>query len=92
MEWEVVKSCRKNGWIAFRSAGSHSIVDVVAIDPKDMTVRLFQCKNKKMRQSEVNREVNKIKSNGLHTCYKTMVYCYLVSGIEDEDGTKWTLV
>ena len=43
-EYKVVHQERDKGCIAFRSAGSHSPVDVVSIDVVNKKIRLIQCK------------------------------------------------
>lgn len=44
-EREVVNNARKRGDIAFRSAGSHSPIDVVVIDEQVKTIYFIQCKD-----------------------------------------------
>ena len=51
-ERKIVNMARGLGWIAFRSAGSHSPIDVVIIDPKNKTVRFIQCKSDKLHKSQ----------------------------------------
>ena len=46
-EYEIVKAARDLGALAFRSAGSHSIVDIVAIFHKEKRIELIQCKRGK---------------------------------------------
>ena len=46
-EYELVKEARKNGQIAFRSAGSHSPIDVVVIGEQNKIIYFIQCKNSK---------------------------------------------
>ena len=48
-ERELVNKARKEGKVAFRSAGSHSKVDVCLWDPKFHYIQLVQCKTKKSR-------------------------------------------
>ena len=43
-ERAVVNRARERGKLAFRSAGSHTIVDVVIIDERYHTIDLIQCK------------------------------------------------
>lgn len=54
-ERRVVNEYRAKGWISFRSAGSHSPIDVVAIDPQSRMVKIFQCKGDKMPQSQKDK-------------------------------------
>jgi len=46
-ERKLVNESREEGKIAFRSAGSHSPIDVVIIDTKNMKIWLYQCKKGK---------------------------------------------
>jgi len=48
----LVNKARKEGKISFRSAGSHSIIDVVIIDIKKKIIELIQVKNKKLYGKE----------------------------------------
>ena len=43
-EREIVNSAREAGRLSFRSAGSHSPIDVVVIDSKKRTIELIQAK------------------------------------------------
>ena len=43
-ERKVVNENREMGCIAFRSAGSHSPIDVIVINPVNRTIQLIQCK------------------------------------------------
>lgn len=43
-EYKIVWDLRSRGWLAFRSAGSHSPVDVVAINPEKKEILLIQSK------------------------------------------------
>jgi len=47
-ERRIVNSHRNDGCIAFRSAGSHSPIDVVVIDNQHHRIKLIQCKPKSM--------------------------------------------
>ena len=51
-EREFVNTARKCGHISFRSAGSHSPIDVIVIDPQSKTISLIQAKAKSMCQKE----------------------------------------
>ena len=50
----IVNIARKQGYIAFRSAGSHSPIDVVVIKPEIREIHLYQCKpdNFSLKQKE----------------------------------------
>ena len=50
-EYKVVHEAKAKGHIAFRSAGSHSPVDVVDIDIHERFIRLVQCKPDSMSAS-----------------------------------------
>jgi len=43
-EYAVIKEAKSEGKIAFRSAGSHSPIDVVTIDPRFHNIEFIQCK------------------------------------------------
>lgn len=47
-ERRIMNKARKEGKIAFRSAGSHSCVDVAIIDVKKRTIEFVQSKPKSM--------------------------------------------
>ena len=51
-EWKIVKEEKEKGAIAFRSAGSHSPVDVVSISPETRRIYLIQCKPDSMPESQ----------------------------------------
>lgn len=44
----IVNEARAKGLISFRSAGSHSPIDVVVIDSIHKTIQFIQCKPKSM--------------------------------------------
>lgn len=60
-EYKIVNQCKEKGFIAFRSAGSHSPVDVVAINPGTKQIRLIQAKPDSMNdhQKQKIRDSNK---------------------------------
>lgn len=49
------------GWICLRSAGSHSPIDVVAINPATRQLRLIQCKPKSMNDTQKQKIRNENK-------------------------------
>jgi Holliday junction resolvase len=57
-EYRIVKTLKSQGYIAFRSAGSHSPFDVVAINPDTKLIILVQSKLRgKKNLSKVEREI-----------------------------------
>lgn len=44
LEREIVRKARDDGLISFRSAGSHSPIDVIIIDAENGRIDLLQCK------------------------------------------------
>lgn len=44
LERKVVNQARAKGYISFRSAGSHSPIDLVIVNHKDRKIELVQCK------------------------------------------------
>ena len=87
-ERQLVETFKKAGWIAFRSAGSHSPIDVVGINPKTMEVKLVQCKNKVLTNGAVNKEIEYIQESGLHTQYMTAVRVMLAYKEKGHRGFK----
>ena len=65
-EYKTVHEMRDKGFIAQRTAGSHSPVDVIAIHPEKKLIRLIQCKPDSMNahQQQKIRNENK-KLNGM---------------------------
>ena len=55
-EYETVNSEREEGCLAFRSAGSHSPIDVVSISRGDKTIRFIQCKSGKTSHKGLKKE------------------------------------
>jgi hypothetical protein len=54
--------------IAQRTAGSHSPIDIIAIDPINKRIKLIQCKPDSMSDNNKDRIIlNNIKLNGLYT-------------------------
>jgi len=60
-EYKIVNQEKAKGNIAFRSAGSHSPIDVISIDTQKKIIRLIQCKpdNLNCHQAQKLREKNK---------------------------------
>ena len=55
-EREIVNLARSKGNLAFRTAGSHSPIDVVIISQKNKTITLIQAKAGKLPQNALKRE------------------------------------
>ena len=55
-ERKIVNDAREKGLLAFRSAGSHSPVDVVILDKINKIVYFIQAKNKKTNDNTLKRE------------------------------------
>ena len=51
-ERKLVNQAKDNGLIAFRSAGSHSPIDVVIIDKQTKKITLIQAKPKSMSENK----------------------------------------
>lgn len=68
-EYRIVKALKKKGWtICVRSAGSHSIVDIWALDPITKTIKLIQSKLggvSKPERERIMKEGNLL--NGLYS-------------------------
>ena len=54
-ERKVVNQAKEKGLLAFRSAGSHSPIDVVVIDKKLREIYLIQCKPDSMSEKAKER-------------------------------------
>lgn len=65
-EYKYVKLLRDKGFIAQRTAGSHSPFDVIGINPETREIRLIQCKPDSMNahQAQKIREENKNLNGG----------------------------
>lgn len=61
-ERKLVNQYRKEGWIALRSAGSHSPIDVIAINPSTREIRLIQSKIGELSKKEADEVINLITS------------------------------
>jgi hypothetical protein len=51
-EYRIMNEAKKRGMIAFRSAGSHSPIDVVCIDTLNKRIKLVQCKPDSMSEKK----------------------------------------
>lgn len=60
-ERKLVNKLRAEGFVAARSAGSHSPIDVWAIRPETGEIRLFQLKGSKMPESAKKRLYDSLK-------------------------------
>jgi len=56
LERKIVNEARAKGYIAFRSAGSHSPVDCVIIDTKSREIRFIQAKKGKSKMTKEEKE------------------------------------
>jgi len=54
-ERRIMNTFRKDGFTALRSAGSHSPIDVVAINPNFNIIKLIQSKSPNISNAEKNR-------------------------------------
>jgi Holliday junction resolvase len=62
-EWLVKKDMEDQGWLSFRTAGSHGLFDIICICEEDhgACVRLIQCKttdNEKTEKSLLKEFIN----------------------------------
>ena len=55
LERNIVNLARDNNLIAYRSAGSHSLIDCTIIDPISRKIYFIQAKAKKLSQNARNR-------------------------------------
>ena len=69
-ERKIVNFSRQAGLISFRSAGSHSPIDVVIIDKKDKEIQFIQCKPDSMSDNAHKKLLDEqIELNGTYTVY-----------------------
>ncbi len=54
-ERKIVNEAREKGLIAFRSAGSHSPIDVVVIDVHKRIIKFIQCKPDSISENAKNK-------------------------------------
>jgi Holliday junction resolvase len=60
-ERAIVNDARDKGLISFRSAGSHSCIDVITIDTINHIINLIQCKPSSMSESAKSKLLNSLK-------------------------------
>ena len=67
-EYKIVHDYRNREYVAFRSAGSHSPFDVVAINENKRDIRLIQAKPDTMSPKAKERLENELsRFNGVYT-------------------------
>ena len=54
-EYKIVNDAKAKGFLAFRSAGSHSPIDVVIIDLQEEEISFIQCKPDSISEKEKNK-------------------------------------
>lgn len=61
-EYSVMKKLRRDGYYAIRSAGSHGLFDVIAIDHEKKEILLIQVKasNMLLKDGSPNKELKEI--------------------------------
>jgi Holliday junction resolvase len=69
-ERRIVNNAKKRGCTALRSAGSHSIIDVVVINPFTKEIKLIQSKLLKKLMSENARQKILDEGNQLNGTYQ----------------------
>jgi len=69
-ERKYVNDARAKGQIAFRSAGSHSPIDVITIDTEFKVINLIQCKPDNFPEKERQKILNDLKKlDGVYVCF-----------------------
>lgn len=63
-EQRLVNKAKNSGKIAFRSAGSHSPIDVCIIDLKAHRIEFFQCKPSSISANEILKLENELSGLG----------------------------
>lgn len=73
-EYSVKWKLEELGMIAFRSAGSHSPIDVIGIDPERKLIKLIQCKPESMSKNARNAilEQNKGLNGQFHVSFEVI--------------------
>ncbi len=64
MERKLVNEAREHGCIAFRSAGSHSPIDVCIINRFHHFIYFIQCKNMELTTKQKNKIRRKLPADG----------------------------
>lgn len=68
-EYQVCEKLRKEGWeIVQRTAGSHSPIDVIAINKLTRVIKFIQCKPKSL--SKKKKKEIEIKLNWLNNIFR----------------------
>ena len=60
-EYKIINKAREMGFLAFRSAGSHSPVDCFVLSPAQKIILLIQCKPKSMSENAKLKILNELK-------------------------------
>ena len=71
-ERKLVNRFRDKGCLSFRSAGSHSPIDVFALNPESKLINLIQCKPKSMSKKNKDKILEDLKK--YEGIYKVYVY------------------
>ncbi len=79
-EQELVRTAKKDGFLAFRSAGSHSPIDVVIIDDEAKIIWLIQAKTGAGNYTKLEKEFRR-NQTGYRVFWKLMH--------REEDGTEF---
>lgn len=66
-EYRIIKRLKNEGWdIVLRSAGSHSPIDIIAIDTDSKVIKLIQSKLNLEESMKKRLETNNIAFNGTY--------------------------
>jgi len=60
-EYKIVNDEKSKGRISFRSAGSHSPIDIVSIDPEGKKIKFIQSKPDNWTEKQINCLIEKNK-------------------------------
>ena len=83
-EREVVLAARKQGYIAYRSAGSHSPIDVTVIQPNK--IQLLQLKRVKRKYYNFDKDIKQLESFKAPACATKELWIYRDY---EKRGNKW---
>lgn len=70
-ERQLVNQAKEEGYIALRSAGSKSLIDVVIIEKENKIIQLIQCKNTKTSIANLQKGFD-LSESGYKVIWKAM--------------------
>lgn len=86
-ELEAVNEFRKQHFISYRSAGSHSVVDITVFFPK--TVLIAQLKRVKKKGNAFHKEIEDFKKQTKYITNPTVIKEFWIYRDYEKRGKKW---